>query len=224
MVRILVVDDDKNTRRLLKAVLEAENYTVLTAAGANEALEIMDREWVDLIVLDVMMPNMNGYEFTETLRDGKNTLPILMISAKQLPEDKKKGFLAGTDDYMTKPIDEEEMLLRIRALLRRAKIADERKIVIGDVVLNYDSLTVIRNGEVTELPQKEFLLLYKLLSYPGRIFTRIQLMDEIWGADSETGWETVTVHIGRLRRRFANYDEFKIESVRGLGYRAVKKV
>ena len=209
MVRILVVDDDKNTRRLLKAVLEAENYTVLTAAGANEALEIMDREYVDLIVLDVMMPNMNGYEFTETLRDGKNTLPILMISAKQLPEDKKKGFLAGTDDYMTKPIDEEEMLLRIRALLRRAKIADERKIVIGDVVLDYDSLTVIRNGEVTELPQKEFLLLYKLLSYPGRIFTRIQLMDEIWGADSETGWETVTVHIGRLRRRFADYDEFK---------------
>ncbi len=224
MVRILVVDDDKNTRRLLKAVLEAENYTVLTAAGANEALEIMDREYVDLIVLDVMMPNMNGYEFTETLRDGKSTLPILMISAKQLPEDKKKGFLAGTDDYMTKPIDEEEMLLRIRALLRRAKIADERRIVIGDVVLDYDSLTVTKNGEVTELPQKEFLLLYKLLSYPGRIFTRIQLMDEIWGADSETGWETVTVHIGRLRRRFADYEEFKIESVRGLGYRAVKKI
>lgn len=224
MVRILVVDDDKNTRRLLKAVLEAENYTVLTAAGANEALEIMDREYVDLIVLDVMMPNMNGYEFTETLRDGKSTLPILMISAKQLPEDKKKGFLAGTDDYMTKPIDEEEMLLRIRALLRRAKIADERRIVIGDVVLDYDSLTVTKNGEVTELPQKEFLLLYKLLSYPGRIFTRIQLMDEIWGADSETGWETVTVHIGRLRSRFADYEEFKIESVRGLGYRAVKKI
>ncbi len=224
MVRILVVDDDKNTRRLLKAVLEAENYTVLTAAGANEALEIMDREYVDLIVLDVMMPNMNGYEFTETLRDGKSTLPILMISAKQLPEDKKKGFLAGTDDYMTKPIDEEEMLLRIRALLRRAKIADERRIVIGDVVLDYDSLTVTKNGEVTKLPQKEFLLLYKLLSYPGRIFTRIQLMDEIWGADSETGWETVTVHIGRLRSRFADYEEFKIESVRGLGYRAVKKI
>ena len=224
MVRILVVDDDKNTRRLLKAVLEAENYTVLTAAGANEALEIMDREYVDLIVLDVMMPNMNGYEFTETLRDGKSTLPILMISAKQLPEDKKKGFLAGTDDYMTKPIDEEEMLLRIRALLRRAKIADERRIVIGDVVLDYDSLTVTKNGEVTELPQKEFLLLYKLLSYPGRIFTRIQLMDEIWGADSETGWETVTVHIGRLRRRFADYEEFKIEYVRGLEYRAVKKI
>ena len=224
MVRILVVDDDKNTRRLLKAVLEAENYTVLTAAGANEALEIMDREYVDLIVLDVMMPNMNGYEFTETLRDGKSTLPILMISAKQLPEDKKKGFLAGTDDYMTKPIDEEEMLLRIRALLRRTKIADERRIVIGDVVLDYDSLTVTKNGEVTELPQKEFLLLYKLLSYPGRIFKRIQLMDEIWGADSETGWETVTVHIGRLRRRFADYEEFKIESVRGLGYRAVKKI
>ena len=147
-----------------------------------------------------------------------------MISAKQLPEDKRKGFLVGTDDYMTKPIDEEEMLLRIRALLRRAKIASERKIVIGDVTLDYDSMTVTRAGQTQELPQKEFQLLYKLLSYPGKIFTRIQLMDEIWGASSETGWETVTVHIGRLRRRFEGWDEFEIESVRGLGYKAVKKV
>ena len=147
-----------------------------------------------------------------------------MISARQLPADKKKGFLVGTDDYMTKPIDEEEMLLRIRALLRRARIASEHKIVLGDVVLDYDSLTVTRKGEIQELPQKEFLLLYKLLSYPGKIFTRIQLMDDIWGADSETGWETVTVHIGRLRRRFEGWPEFEIVSVRGLGYKAVKKV
>ena len=147
-----------------------------------------------------------------------------MVSAKQLPEDKKRGFIVGTDDYMTKPIDEEEFLLRIHALLRRAKIVNERRIVVGDVTLDYDSLTVSRRGEVQELPQKEFLLLYKLLSYPGKIFTRIQLMDEIWGADSETGWETVTVHIGRLRKRFENYEEFQIVSVRGLGYKAVKKV
>ena len=168
------------------------------------------------------MTKMDGYEFTKLLRENQNNLPILMISARQLPRDKHKGFLVGTDDYMTKPIDEEEMLLRIKALLRRAQIVNERKIVIGDVVLDYDSFTVKKPGQIQELPQKEFMLLYKLLSYPGKIFTRIQLMDEIWGAQSETGWETVTVHIGRLRRRFEDWEEFKIESVRGLGYKAVK--
>jgi len=171
-----------------------------------------------------MMPRMDGYTFTKALRESNNNLPILMVSAKQLPSDKKHGFLVGTDDYMTKPIDEEEMLWRIKALLRRARIASERRIVVGNVILDYDSLTVSRNGEVQELPQKEFMLLYKLLSYPGKIFTRIQLMDEIWGADSETGWETVTVHVGRLRKRFDGWDEFEIVSVRGLGYKAVKKV
>jgi DNA-binding response OmpR family regulator len=224
MFSILVVDDDKNTRLLLKTVLEAENYTVFTAENGEDALEVMDREHVDLVVLDIMMPKMDGYEFTKTLRETRNNLPILMVSAKQLPEDKKQGFLVGTDDYMTKPIDEEEMLLRIKALLRRARIASERKIVLGDVTLDYDSLTVTRNGTTQELPQKEFLLLYKLLSYPGKIFTRIQLMDEIWGADSDTGWETVTVHIGRLRKRFEGWSEFEIVSVRGLGYKAVKRV
>ena len=224
MFRILVVDDDKNTRRLLQTVLGNEGYQVFTAENGEDALTVMDREYIDLVVLDIMMPKMDGYEFTKTLRETKNNLPILMVSAKQLPEDKKKGFLVGTDDYMTKPIDEEEMLLRIKALLRRAQIASERKITIGDVVLDYDALTVSRNGEVQELPQKEFLLLYKLLSYPGKIFTRIQLMDEIWGTESDTGWETVTVHIGRLRKRFQDWSEFEIESVRGLGYKAVKKV
>lgn len=224
MFHILVVDDDKNTRRLLKAVLEAENYTVFTAENGEDALDVMDREHIDLVVLDIMMPKMDGYAFTKMLRDGNNNLPVLMISAKQLPQDKHKGFLAGTDDYMTKPIDEQEMLLRIKALLRRAKIASEHKIVIGDVVLDYDSLTVKKDGTEQTLPQKEFMLLFKLLSYPGQIFTRIQLMDEIWGSESETGWETVTVHIGRLRKRFENWDEFEIQSVRGLGYRAVKKV
>lgn len=222
MIHILVVDDDKNTRRLLKAVLESEMYTVHTAENGEDALAVMDREHIDLAVLDVMMPKMDGYEFTKLLRENQNNLPILMISARQLPRDKHKGFLVGTDDYMTKPIDEEEMLLRIKALLRRAQIVNERKIVIGDVVLDYDSFTVKKPGQMQELPQKEFMLLYKLLSYPGKIFTRIQLMDEIWGAQSETGWETVTVHIGRLRRRFEDWEDFKIESVRGLGYKAVK--
>jgi len=170
-----------------------------------------------------MMPKMDGYAFTRTLREVQNDLPILMVSARQLPADKQKGFLAGTDDYMTKPVDETEMLLRIRALLRRARIASERRIVVGDVILDYDSMTVTRGSQVQELPQKEFLLLYKLLSFPGKIFTRIQLMDEIWGADSDTGWETVTVHIARLRKRFEGWGEFEIVSVRGLGYKAVKR-
>lgn len=224
MFHILVVDDDKNTRRLMRAVLEAEHYTVTTAADGEEALAALDHEHVDLIVLDVMMPHMDGYAFTAALREGRSDLPILMVSARQLPADRKQGFLVGTDDYMTKPVDTEEMLLRIRALLRRARIVSERKIVIGDVTLDYDSFTVRRGDEVQELPQKEFLLLYKLLSYPGKIFTRIQLMDEIWGAESDSGWETVTVHIGRLRRRFADWDEFEIVSVRGLGYKAVRNV
>ena len=224
MFHILVVDDDKNTRLLFRAELESAGYTVVTATDGKEALEVMDREHVDLVVLDIMMPNMDGYEFTRLLRESQNNLPILMVSAKQLPADKHKGFIVGTDDYMTKPIDGEEMLYRIKALLRRAKIVSERKIRIGEVVLDYDSMTVSKGDAVQELPQKEFLLLYKLLSYPGKIFTRIQLMDEIWGAESNTGWETVTVHIGRLRKRFEGWAEFEIESVRGLGYTAVKKV
>lgn len=223
MFQILVVDDDRNSRLLLRAVLQAENYTVFTAENGEDALQVMDREHIDLVVLDVMMPKMDGYEFTRILRQTDNNLPILMVSARQMPADKRQGFLVGTDDYITKPIDEVEMLLRIKALLRRAKIVSDRRIVIGDVVLDYDSFTVSRPGQVQELPQKEFLLLYKLLSYPGKIFTRIQLMDEIWGMDCETGWETVTVHVGRLRKRFEGWEEFSVESVRGLGYKAVRK-
>jgi len=224
MFHILVVDDDKNTRLLLRAILEAEHYTVSTAENGEEALALMDREHIDLVILDIMMPKMDGYEFTRTLRENQSTLPILMASAKHLPEDRHKGFIVGTDDYMTKPIDEEEMLLRIKALLRRARIASEHKITVGGIVLDYDALTVTKDGVTQELPQKEFLLLYKLLSYPGKIFTRIQLMDEIWGAESDTGWETVTVHIGRLRKRFESWPEFEIVSVRGLGYKIIKKV
>lgn len=224
MFNILVVDDDKNTRLLLRAVLEHEGYAVFTAENGEEALSLLDREYIDLCVLDVMMPKMDGYAFTRELRQNNNDLPILMVSAKQHPSDKHQGFLVGTDDYMTKPLDEQELILRIKALLRRAKIVHERKIRVGRVTLDYDSMTVIRGDETVELPPKEFLLLYKLLSYPGKIFTRIQLMDEIWGADSDTGWETVTVHIGRLRRHFEGWEEFELQSVRGLGYKAVKKV
>ena len=224
MFHILVVDDDKNTRMYFQAVLENNGYTVTVAEDGEDALDLMDRVHIDLVILDIMMPRMDGYEFTKTLRECDNNLPILMVSAKQMPVDKNRGFAVGTDDYMTKPVNQDEFLYRIKALLRRAKIANERKIVIGDVVIDYESLTVSRKNEVVELTQKEFLLLYMLLSYPGKIFTRIQLMDEIWGTDSETGWETVTVHVGRLRKKFEGWSEFEIESVRGLGYKAVKKI
>ena len=219
MVHILVVDDDAHTRMFLSGLLREAGYSVSVAGDGVEALECMDREHVDLVVLDVMMPRMDGYELTRTLRAADSNLPILMVSAKHLPRDKHRGFDVGTDDYITKPIDDEEMLLRIRALLRRARIASERRIVLGEVVLDGDSLTVTKGQDSQVLPQKEFQLLYKLLSYPGKIFTRIQLMDEIWGQDSDTGWETVTVHIARLRRRFEGWKEFSIESVRGLATR-----
>jgi len=224
MFNILVVDDDKNTRLFFKALLENEKYNVITAVDGEDAIMAMDREHIDLAIVDIMMPKLDGYEFTKQLREVNNDLPILMVSAKQLSTDRKKGFLAGIDDYMSKPVDQEELILRIRALLRRSKINSERKIIIGEVEIDYDSLTVKKGELVQELPQKEFMLLFKLLSYPDKIFTRIQLMDEIWGMDCDTGWETVTVHIGRLRKRFENFKEFEIVSVRGLGYKAVKKV
>ena len=224
MFHILVVDDDKNARFLLRELLLSEHYTVTEADSGDTALDVLDREHVDLVIVDIMMPRVNGYEFTEELRTFDEELPVLMVSAKQLPEDRKKGFISGIDDFMSKPFDNEELLLHVKALLRRAKIESERKIVVGDAVLDYDSFTVNRPGEQIELPQKEFLLLYKLLSYPDKIFTRLQLMDEVWGFDCDTVPETVTVHIGRLRKRFENWEQFEIQSIRGLGYKAVRKV
>jgi DNA-binding response OmpR family regulator len=220
----LVADDDKNTRLFLKAALSRAGYTVSCAEDGAAALDVLEKEHIDLAVIDIMMPRVDGYELTDTIRASNSTLPILTVSAKQMPEDKHRAFAVGTDDYMVKPIDVEELLYRIKALLRRARIESERRIVIGEAVLDCDSLTVTKGGISEVLPQKEFLLLYKLLSYPGRIFTRIQLMDEIWGMESNTGWETVTVHIGRLRKRFEGWKEFEIVSVRGLGYKAVKKI
>ncbi|SHH33242.1 DNA-binding response regulator, OmpR family, contains REC and winged-helix (wHTH) domain [Clostridium collagenovorans DSM 3089] len=222
MVNILVVEDEKHTRRLLEAILIREGYSVFHAEDGIKALEALENHHIDLIILDIMMPNMDGYEFAKELRDGNCIIPILMATAKQLPEDKRRGFIVGTDDYMTKPIDIEEMLLRIKALLRRAQIVNSRKLIVGKVMLDYDNLTVIREDEKQVLPQKEFYLLYKLLSYPDKVFTRIQLMDEIWGMETESGDTTVNVHINRLRKRFDTYPEFEIASVRGLGYKAVK--
>ena len=221
MFRVLVVDDDKNTRFFIKEALELENYKVFTACNGEEALEIYDKEYIDVVIVDIMMPKMDGYEFTKELRSVNKDVIILMISAKQLSEDRIKGFKAGIDDYLSKPIDVEELLLRIKLLLNRINGVGNKKLVIGNVTVDYDSFTVSGYGEVQELPQKEFLLLYKLLSSPNKIFTKIQLMDEIWGLECDTGWETVVVHIGRLRKRFENYSEFKIENVRGLGYKAV---
>lgn len=224
MFNILVVEDDRSTRKLMRVVLERAGYAAFTAENGNAALELMDTQQIDLIVLDIMMPGIDGYELTRQLRAAGFDLPILMVTAKQLPQDKKQGFIVGTDDYMTKPVDMEEMLFRINALLRRSRIVHEHRLTIGQVVLDYDALSVARDGDKQTLPQKEFYLLYKLLSYPDKVFTRLQLMDEIWGMESESGDTTVNVHINRLRKRFGEYPEFEIVAVRGLGYKAVKKI
>jgi DNA-binding response OmpR family regulator len=224
MFSILVVEDDRNIRKLIEAALLDEKFNPVTARDAAEALDIIDKQHIDLMITDIMMPGMDGYSLTEQLRESGYEFPILMVTAKETIKDKRKGFIVGTDDYMVKPIDEEELILRVKALLRRAKITSERKITIGQVTLNYDSLIVSRGSERVSLPQKEFMLLYKLLSYPETIFTRIQLMDEIWGYDTESAEHTVSVHISRLRDRFYNWPEFSIETVRGLGYKAVKNI
>lgn len=203
---------------------EEEPSLSFSAVDGEDALEIMEKEYVDLIVADIMMPKMDGYELTRSLREAGYELPILAVTAKDQFEDMQKAFRTGTDDYMIKPINAKELVLRVEALLRRAKISSEKKIVVGTTVLDYDALTVTRNGEESILPQKEFYLLYKLLSYPNKIFTRQQLMDEIWGMFSETDERTVNTHINRLRERFSNCNDFKIVTVRGLGYKAVKNV
>ena len=224
MFHILVVEDNSDMRELFCTVLSDSGYNTISAADGLEALEIMDREYIDLIVVDVMMPGMDGYELTKTLREAKMELPILMVTAKDQFEDIQNGFRAGTDDYMIKPINVKELVLRVEALLRRAKISSEKKIVVGSTVLDYDALTVTIHGVETILPQKEFYLLYKLLSYPNKIFTRQQLMDEIWGMFSETDERTVNTHINRLRDRFRDCTDFEIVTVRGLGYKVVKNV
>ncbi|MBQ7335182.1 MAG: response regulator transcription factor [Clostridia bacterium] len=221
MFQILVVEDDKNARKLMAAVLTRYGYEPICACDGVEALEILDHKHIDLIILDVMMPRMDGYEFTNTLRSGGSHIPILMVTARETQNDKKRGFIVGADDYMVKPVDEEEMILRIAALLRRSQIAGERKLTVGQTTLYYDALSVETPEGVMELPQKEFLLLFKLLSYPNKIYTRRQLMDEIWDMDSESDERTVDVHVSRVRERFRNVSDFEIVTVRGLGYKAV---
>lgn len=222
MFSVLVVEDDENLNKLMCEKLKNETYQVFSAFDGDEALEVLDQQHIDLILSDVMMPKMNGYELTKQLRDAAYTLPILMITAKDQMEDMEKGFMAGTDDYMVKPINLKEMILRVKALLRRAQIANEHKLIVGNVVLDYDAQTVKINEEIHELPPKEFYLLFKLLSYPNKIFTRQELMDEIWGMNTDIDDRTVDSHIKKLRRRYENLDDFEIVTVRGLGYKVRK--
>lgn len=222
MFHILIVEDDNVLCELFSTVLVKNGYKTICAKDGIEALNVLDKEYIDLIISDVMMPNMDGFELTKSIREAHFNVPILIITAKESFQDKQRGFMLGTDDYMVKPIDVNEMVLRVGALLRRAKSINERKQCVGETILEYESLSVYQNNETIVLPQKEFLILYKLVSYPRRIFTRQQLMDEFWGLDSETDIRTVDVHINRLRDRFKNNKDFEILTVRGLGYKVVK--
>lgn len=223
MFNILVVDDHVHIRRLYEVTLEKNGYKPYTACNGKEALALLETTHIDLIVLDVMMPEMDGYTFLRTLRDSGSELPVLVITARDGAEDVRKAFTLGTDDFMVKPVDEIEMLLRIRALMRRAKISEEKKLVVGDTVLEYDSLSVTSGSETITLPKKEFQILFKLLSFPGKTFTRAGIMDEFWEMDSDSEIRTVDVHINRLRERFRDNEDFEIVTVRGLGYKAVHK-
>ena len=221
MFNILVVEDDKNLRKLITTCLKKNNYTPFEANDGEEALEMLDKQYIDLIITDVMMPKMDGFELIKELRMSEYKLPILLITAKDSKQDKKEGFLLGADDYMVKPINIEELLLRVKVLLRRAESTNERKIKIGDLVLDYDQMSVTRNGKEYFLAQKEFMLLYKLLSTPNTIFTRQELIEEIWGLDSESEYRTVDVHIKRIRDKMQDVKEFEIVSIRGVGYKAI---
>ena len=210
MLKILIAEDDRDLRQLFSRVLMKNGYTVRGVSNGQEALDAMDNDYYDLIISDIMMPVMDGYELVRLLRDANNTTPVLMITAKDSFDDMRAGFLSGTDDYMVKPVNVNEMVLRVQALLRRAQMINERRQVIGGTLLECDSLTVTTENDSFVLPQKEFMLLYKMASYPGRIFTRQQLMDEIWGYENESDTHTVDVHIGRLRERFRDSKDFKI--------------
>ena len=222
MATILVVDDNAKIRKLIGIYLRREGFNIVLAADGGEGLQVLANQPVDLIISDIMMPGMDGYDLVKTLRGNGVDTPILMATAKTEFADKKKGFEIGADDYMTKPIDMEELVLRVRALLRRSRIYSENQIVIGSVVLDHASLEVRLREETVVLPQKEFYLLYKLFSYPNRIFTRQELMDESWGFDTETNPRTVDVHIKRLRERFEHVKELEIVTIRGLGYKGVQ--
>ena len=222
MLKILIAEDDRELRQLFSHVLNRHGYTVVGVSNGQEALDAMDTDFYDMIISDIMMPVMDGYELVRQLRDVGNTTPVLMVTAKDAFDDMRLGFQSGVDDYMVKPINVNEMVLRVQALLRRAQMINDRRQTIGDTVMECDSLTVTTAGESMILPQKEFMLLYKMAAYPGKIFTRQQLMDEIWGYDSESDTHTVDVHIGRLRDRFRDNKDFMIVTIRGVGYKVVK--
>lgn len=221
MFNILVVEDDKNLRKLITTYLQRNKYNTYEATNGEEALNVLDQSYIDLIISDIMMPKMDGYELIKSLREAKYDVPILIITAKSEIEDKKEGFLLGADDYMVKPINIEEMLLRVQVLLRRSKSASEKKIQIGDLLLNYNQLSVIKKDKTYNLAQKEFYLLYKLLSTPNTIFTRQELIEEVWGLESDSDYRTVDVHIKRIREKMKDVDEFEIVTIRGIGYKAI---
>ncbi|MDD6728202.1 MAG: response regulator transcription factor [Eubacteriales bacterium] len=221
MFNILIAEDDKHMRDLIKTILTQAGYNCKTACDGAEALLVMENSHIDLAVVDIMMPNMDGYEFTKTLRDGLCEIPVLMVTAKISHNDKKQGFLSGIDDFLAKPFDDEELLWRVKALLRRSKIAFEKVVTIGSTVLDYASLTAKVDGQEVELTPKEFLLLYKLLSYPNQLFTKRQIMDEIWDFDTESDEHTVEVHINRLREKFKDNKDFSIKTIRGFGYMGI---
>ena len=223
MFKILVVEDNKNLRKLMVTYLKKNNYETLEAEDGEEALDIIDKNHVDLIISDIMMPNMDGYQLTKELRGANYMLPILMVTAKETIDDKREGFLSGVDDYMVKPVNMDEMILRVGVLFRRANIVNQRKLIIKNVVLSYDEYTLTKGNETYQVPQKEFQLLYKLLSFPNKIFTRQDIMDEIWGLESETDLRTVDVHIKRLREKFNKFEEFEIVTIRGIGYKGIIK-
>ncbi len=223
MFTVLVAEDDLHLRKLMTAYLHMNGYQVLQASNGEEALAEMERVQPDLVIADLMMPVMDGYMLTEQIRQSYPLLPVLIVTARESLEDKRRGFSLGADDYMVKPVNLDEMLMRVGALLRRAQSVTSHKLTVGETVLDYDTLTVTRGDTELQLPKKEFYLLYKLLSYPKQIFTRRQLMDEIWGMDAESDERTVDVHIRRLREKCEAFPDFSIETVRGLGYKAEKR-
>ncbi len=223
MISILVVEDDRELSELFCTFLSDNDYNTYTAYDGLQAFSVLEDNHIDLIITDVMMPNMDGFEMTKFLHDTNQTIPVLMITAKDSILDKKEGFLSGADDYMVKPINMNEMIWRVEALLRRSQIVNLNKTKIGDSEFNRDNLTVTFNNKSVELVQKEFMLLFKLACSPNKIFTRIQIMNEIWGIDTTSSSHTLDVHISRLREKFKDNPDFEIVTLRGLGYKLVSK-
>ena len=223
MFNILVLEDDKNLKKLMTTCLKKNNYETFEANNGEEALSVLEKNYIDLVITDIMMPKMDGYELIKTLRQSKYNIPILLVTAKDKYQDKEEGFLLGADDYMVKPIDIKEMLLRVRVLLKRANLANESKLRIGKLILDYNELSAVRNGKTYVLAQKEFYLLYKLLSTPDKVFSRQDLMEEIWGMKNESDFRTVDVHIKRIREKMREVPEFEIVTVRNVGYKAILK-